>query len=70
MEYMEQILDDSYTRDGADDIYKFTPELLTAENSGRVLILTRNKRVLWGSVNVSLPHKTLQKKEQEEQEEW
>ena len=33
VEYMEQILDGSYTRDGADDIYKFTPELLTAENA-------------------------------------
>ena len=33
VEYMEQILDVSYTRDGADDIYKFTPELLTAENA-------------------------------------
>lgn len=33
VEYMVQILDGSYKRAGADDIYKFTPELLTAENA-------------------------------------
>lgn len=33
VEYMIQILNGSYTRNGAEDIYKFTPELLTVENA-------------------------------------
>lgn len=33
VEYMEQILDGSYTRSGPEDIYQFKPELLTVHNA-------------------------------------